>query len=165
MRIWNRFNDMLAILSGACLGLAMVAICIDVCARQFFNSPIVGIVDLVTLLIPIFVFLPLAATEINNSHIRVELFSSHLSKRWGGFFEFLACICGILFLGFMTWVCWWFFWDAWQSGQYLPGIRRLPVWPSKFAMALGAALFAIQVVINLIRTIAKVRSNLNEAES
>jgi TRAP-type C4-dicarboxylate transport system permease small subunit len=158
-RIWSQFNDMLAIFSGFLLGLAMIAICIDICARAFFNSPIIGVVDLVTVLIPIFVFLPMADTEIRGAHIRVELIASLTGRRWGIVFDFLDSVCGIVFLGFMAWVCWGFAVDSWQAGQYLPGIWRIRVWPSKFAMAIGAALFAVQILINGAQTVSKIRSS------
>lgn len=157
-RTWTKSNEILAIFSGCLLGLAMVAICVDVCMRGFFNSPIVGVVDLVTILIPIFVFLPMADTEIHDAHIRVELIASLTGRRWRLVFDFLDSVCGIIFLGFMAWVCWGFAVDAWQAGQYLPGIRRIPLWPSKFAMAVGAGLFAIQTLINGARTVSGIRS-------
>ncbi len=156
--IWSKLNAMLSVLSGGLLGVAMIAISVDVCARYFFNSPIVGLVDLVTILIPIFVFLPMANTELQDSHIRVELISSLISEKWRSVFDVLDSIIGIILLGLMTWVWWELAVHSWDKGEYLPGMMRLPVWPSKFVICIGTLLFAIQVLVNCIRSIVKIKS-------
>ena len=154
--IWNKLNSLLSGLSGVLLGLAMLVTGIEVIARYVFNSPIVGVVDLVTIMIPIFVFLPMADTEIHNKHIRVELLSTLIGNpRLNLFFDFVTYVCGIILLGLMAWVMWEFAFLSWRAGEYLPGLRRLPVWPSKFAMAIGISLLAFQILVNGIKTITK----------
>lgn len=159
-KIWSQFNKGMALLSGGLLGIAMIAISIDVSCRVFFNNPIIGVVDLVTVLIPIFVFLPMANAEIHNSHIRVELATSNFSRFWQEILDIMDSIIGIIFLGLMTWVLWGFALDAFNSGQYLPGITRVPVWPSKFCMSIGAGLFAIQILINGIRSGSNIKTHI-----
>lgn len=157
--IWEKFNSMLATFSGFLLVITMVVGCVEVVARYVFNSPIVGVVDLITVLIPIFVFLPLADTEIKERHIRVELLSSLLrSPRWNAAFDLLTYTCGFIFLGLMSWVLWKFAIHSWNASEYLPGLRRIPVWPSKFALVIGAGLFTIQLFLNLIKTVSKLLS-------
>jgi len=151
-KVWSEINDKLAIFSGLLLGFTMIVIGIEVVARYIFNSPIIGVVDVVTVLIPLFVFLPLASTEIHDKHIRVEFVTSRFPPLWQPVLDMIAYLFGLFLLAIMAWVLLGFAIDSFNAGQYLPGLRRIRVWPSKFGMALGAALFAIQCIINFVKS-------------
>lgn len=154
-RIWVKFNDTLSIISGLWLAFVMVIICIDVGARIFFNSPIVGIVPLVVVSIPALVFLPMAGTEIHDAHLRVELVSILVSRRWQLVLDLLTFLLGLIYISIMAWIFFIFAGDALEAGEYLPGMARIRTWPTKIVMFVGVALFAIQLVLNLIGTLTK----------
>ncbi|RJQ75222.1 MAG: TRAP transporter small permease [Desulfobacteraceae bacterium] len=159
-RFWSEINDKLAIFSGILLGFTMFVIGIEVIARYIFNSPIIGVVDVVTVLIPLFVFLPLASAEIHDKHIRVEFVTSRWRPIWQSTLDMFAYLCGLILMILMAWVLLGFAIDAFNAGQYLPGLRRIRVWPSKFGMALGAALFAIQCLINFLKSGGNIKQHL-----
>ena len=152
-KLWQQLNEIMSVISGTLLGLTMVIVGIDVVARYIFNNPIIGVTDLVTLFIPIFVFLPLAATEIHNKHIRVEFMTENWSPVWRNILEIVAFFAGLILMGFMAWVLWGFALDAFSAGQYLPGLRRIRAWPTKFCMAFGATLFFIQCMLGLLKNV------------
>jgi TRAP-type C4-dicarboxylate transport system permease small subunit len=94
----------------------------------------------------------MASTDIHDKHIRVEFMTSRLPPLWQSLLDMIAYLCGLFLLAFMAWILLGFAIDSFNAGQYLPGLRRIRVWPSKFGMALGAALFAIQCVINFVKS-------------
>ncbi|MFO7971137.1 MAG: TRAP transporter small permease [Desulfobacterales bacterium] len=160
--IWCKFNHILGTLSGTVLAIVMIIISIDVGARIFFNSPIIGVVDLVTVLIPAVVFLPFADTEIRDHHLRVEVVSLMVSKKWQLVFDFATALLGIIYIGIMVWIFWFFALKAFSAGEYLPGVSHIRTWPSKFAMFMGAGLLLIQFCINIAQTITKFKRGLSD---
>ena len=158
-KIWNGFNDIISIFSGGMLAFVMVIICLDVAMRLLLNAPIMGVVPLVTVLIPALVFLPFADTEIHDHHLRVELISTLVSEKWQFVFDLLAALIGIFYVSVMTWVFWPFAMSAYEGAEYLPGLSRIRTWPSKFAMLLGAGFFVIQFTINIWNILKKVKTD------
>jgi len=150
---WIKANGYLAAFAGLLLGVTMVVIGIEVIARYIFNSPIIGVVDFVTILIPIFVFLPMAGAEIHGKHIRVDFITMRFSTGTQKLLELLAYAFGFFLMGSMAWILWGFAMDSYLAGEYLTGLRRIRVWPSKFAMAIGASLFAVQCVIHFVKSV------------
>ncbi len=161
-QIWNRFNDQISVFSGGMLAFVMVIICLDVGGRLFFNAPIMGVVPLVTVLIPALVFLPFADTEIHEHHLRVELISTLVSERWQFIFDLLASLIGIIYISIMVWVFWPFAWHAYEGAEYLPGLSRIRTWPSKFAMLIGAGFFLIQFTINIWKIFRKMKADFSK---
>ncbi|MBU2550629.1 MAG: TRAP transporter small permease [Proteobacteria bacterium] len=151
--VWAKMNRWLSVFSGALLALVMMIIVIDVIARIAFDSPIVGVSDIVTVMIPIFLFLPMAYTELLDEHIRVELVASILSKKWNAVLDVLACLCGVFVIGVYAWQGWIYAWSSWSMGEYYPGLIRIPVYPAKLAIALGCSLFCLQLLVNVFKGI------------
>ena len=156
--IWNRFIRTLAIIGGVLLGLVMVIIVLDVAGRVIFNAPITGMVDIVCILIPIIVFLPMAYTESLDEHIRVEVFTNMLSRKKQQVLDVFAFICGAALFSVFGWIAWNAFWESWLLAEYYPGLYRLRVYPAKFAIALGFTLITILLIIKGIVSIRSIFS-------
>ncbi|MBW1785040.1 MAG: TRAP transporter small permease subunit [Deltaproteobacteria bacterium] len=151
--VWEKFNRILAIIGGALLAAVMLMIVVDVCGRIFFNHPITGMVDTVTVLIPIFLFLPLAYVEILEGHIRVEVLTTIMTERKQRALDILASFCGVVLFAVFAWTGWEVAFESWQMAEYYPGLYEIRVYPSKFAIALGCTLYFVQLLGNgLIQT-------------
>lgn len=138
------------------MNLVMVIIVVEVLARGIFDRPILGVVDMATILLPIFIFLPMANTELLEQHIRVEIFTSKCSPRWQNIFELLALLCGIILLGLYTWQIGEDAIGSFRDAEYHPGLLRLRIYPTKIAIAIGCALFGVQLLIKGMASIRKV---------
>jgi len=159
-QVWTTINRILAIMSGGLLGLVMMLAVIDVCARIFFNSPILGVPDMVTVLLPVFIFLPLAYTEILGEHIRVEMMTSRFSPKWQTACEVLATVTGLIVLGILAWQGWSVALGSISGREYYPGLLRAPVYPAKTAIAIGFTLMWVQLLVNCLRAISRLFQRL-----
>jgi len=157
---WTTGNRILSIISGWLLGLVMMLMVIDVCARVFFNSPILGIPDIVTVFLPVLIFIPLAHTEILGEHIRVEMLTSTFSYKWQTVCEVLATVIGLIVMGIFAWQGWSVALDSISRLEYYPGLLRAPVYPAKTAIALGFTLMWIQLLINCLRALSRLLKKL-----
>lgn len=153
--VWIKINKYLALIAGLMLAFVMIIYVFDLGMRIFFNRAITGIGDIITALLPIFIFLPMAHTEIKDEHIRVEVVTSLLNRRKQIIINMFAMICGIVLLGVFVVFGWGFFCESWQTSEYFPGLLRVPAYPAKFTIVLGYFLLIIQFVINIIRDIVE----------
>lgn len=148
--IWKKFNFFLTTAAGLILAFIMVLMVFDVFLRIVVDSPITGVVDLVSILIPIFAFLPMAHAEIIEEHIRVEVFTNLMPPRKQLVMDVLASLCGVVILGFFAWQGWDIFYESWQTAEYYPGLYKMRIYPAKFVLALGFTLFCLHLLAKAI---------------
>jgi TRAP-type C4-dicarboxylate transport system permease small subunit len=77
-------------------------------------------------------------------HIRAEVFRSHLPIRLSNALDRVGFLLMFAFFAFVTWYGWIEAIAAWRGGEFSPGILRMPVWPPKLALAIGASAMAMQ---------------------
>lgn len=161
---WMAINRTLTRISGYLLCFVMLLVNVEIISRLVFNTPIIGLHDIVTVMIPIFVFLPMAYTEIVDHHIRVEVVTTHFSKTGKNMADLFAYLCGFCLLIIFAWQNWEYAMNSWGTDEYYPGILRIRVYPAKFAIALGSTLFAVQFLINAIVATGNVLKNDSPAQ-
>jgi len=138
------------IVAFASLGI-MVIISIEVIARYVFNNPTTwGWVVNKQLLLIMTLFGGTYASS-QNAHIRIEM----LYERFSGKARFATKILtSILFVCFMSALIWKGAIMARESilvAEVAPGLFRLPVYPFKALIPIGAFFFLIQGVISILR--------------
>jgi TRAP-type C4-dicarboxylate transport system permease small subunit len=148
----------LALLALGCLFLMlmMAHITVDVFVRYVFNGAMVGTLETVSFYyVVLAVFLPLGYVELQNEHIRVDLFAQ-MMPNWAQLALYvLACIAGLVFFGMLMW----------QSG--IDAIRSTSraetimsnflfyIWPSRWALPIGFAGMCLAILSNLLRAIQR----------
>lgn len=140
----------LMIASSIVITLMMVHIGADVIGKYFFNAPVHGTLEIVSLYYMVaIVYLPLAWGSHDGDQIKVELFTRRLPKayleRHDGVGDFLlACFFGVI---------------AWQSAidalaktkvaeMRETAIDLLIVWPSRWIVPLG---FGVAGLFHIVR--------------
>ena len=164
-RIYNKTLFVLNYISVICIFAVSLLVFSDVVGRYFFNNPIPGTTEIVKCMIIIIVFLGLAYTFQQERHIRTVLILDRMppaQKRW---VEIIACLIGI---GVFTLLCITSIeaaWDSIEAGEY-DGVQvRVPVYPTRLAVALGSSLLVVQSVINLVNYFSRMRGAGQEEES
>jgi tripartite ATP-independent transporter DctM subunit len=150
-RIDAGFNFLLSVVSSAWIFAIMVLICFDVAMRTFFNSPISGVVEFVSLSVAACVFLQIPSAIAQRRLLRVEMVIEYIEKvipRAAALFNLVCMLAGVfLFWKILIWA-WPDFTKAWQSEEFAgaPGAYKIPVWPFKLALIIGAVFGLIQFV-------------------
>ena len=139
------------------LALMMFHVTIDVVCRYFFSAPLTGTIEIVSTyyMVAVIAF-PMAYLHDRDQHIRVELFTSGLSKKTLAKFDFfvefiiLACVFIMAVYGFEE------AWDrsvageVWEAGQAL-----IDVWPSRWFLPIG---FLLMAIVSLAKIIVFIRN-------
>lgn len=125
-------------------GLIMLGIVADVTRRAVTGRSIPGMIEMVETFMAIEVFLGLAHAEAAGVHVRMSLATNLMPfpvRRVVKSFGMFVCMLGSV----------WFAWastlraiEATAVGEVKPGLLRFPVWPARWAIAIGFTVLAFE---------------------
>lgn len=140
----------LAYIAGLSLVLMMVHVTLDVVLKYFFRQPIPGTAEVVAAYYMIgTVFLPLAYIEVHNRPIVVELFYDRLPRALLPALDVLATALSITFYAFLAWQSTKIALGALESREYIDGLMKVVVWPSRFLIPLGLVAACAALLLRL----------------
>jgi TRAP-type mannitol/chloroaromatic compound transport system permease small subunit len=94
-------------------------------------------------------------TLLHNEHIRIDVMSSHLSRRTQVWIDVFGLIFFLLPMSlFIMWLSWPIFMNAWRSGEISGSAGGLIRWPVRLLVPLGFFLLSLQGFSELIKRIA-----------
>ena len=95
---------------------------------------------------------------LHNEHIRIDVVSSHLSRRtqmWVDVFGTIFFLFPVA--GTILWLSWPIFVNAWVSGEMSSNAGGLVRWPARLMIPVGFFLLVLQGVSELIKRVAFLR--------
>jgi TRAP-type mannitol/chloroaromatic compound transport system permease small subunit len=97
-------------------------------------------------------------TLLHNEHIRIDVVSSHLSRRTQVWIDVFGLLFFLLPMSlFVMWLSWPVFMNAWTSGEISGSAGGLIRWPVRLLVPLGFFLLSAQGISELIKRIAFLR--------
>jgi TRAP-type C4-dicarboxylate transport system permease small subunit len=150
-RVINRF---VAAVSGFFLIPLMLITAADVVARDLFNHPIPGTIELSQYMLAIFVLLGLAYTQQMKAHVTVSLFTSHLSERTQAILNVFTTLIGLFIFVIL----------AWQGlvvgfeERTVSDMLRIPQYPFRLLVAAAGFFVLLELLIDLgdaMKTLAR----------
>ncbi len=144
-------SNALAYFGGVFIVLMMLQIVADVIGREVFSLPIDGTLEIVSFYYMVAVtFFPLAFVSHGEGHITVELFTRGLPRRrLAGLEVVVALVC----LGFVvlfvreTWIA---ALESFETGEmWETSDDLITIWPSRFALPIGALLMGIYMIYRI----------------
>lgn len=134
-----------------CLGFL---VCADIFGRALFNHPVKGTPEIVSMSIVIITFLLAGYAVQSGSMIYTNVFTGMFGVRGEAFSKLLSAVLGILFFGLIVWGSYEPTLHAWTSGEYEgEGALRVPVWPARIAVLLGAFLVVISYALQALQAL------------
>ncbi len=138
----------------AVLGMMLVG-SLDVIGTAAFSSPLPGAYEFTETLMVASIFLALALSQREGKQIRVELLSERLQPRGRAILDVVAGLLSGFVYALIAWYGWIEVAESWQIGEVTSGLVRLPLWPSKLALGLGATLMTIQCVAGAVAALRR----------
>jgi TRAP-type mannitol/chloroaromatic compound transport system permease small subunit len=94
-------------------------------------------------------------TLLHNEHIRIDVVSSHLSRRTRIWIDIFGTLFFLLPMAILILkLSWPIFMNAWDSGEMSSNAGGLIRWPARMLVPLGFALLSLQGISELIKRIA-----------
>jgi TRAP-type mannitol/chloroaromatic compound transport system permease small subunit len=132
--------------------------CTDVVSRYIFNSPIPGTAELVKSLLPAIVFLSFAYTLRKKRNVRVEIITDHFSAKGKNVIDVIDSLFGVMVFSLVTIYSLDSAWAGWLVKEYEGVQLKVPVYPIRFIVAFGAALFTLEFFLRLLEAIRSLSS-------
>lgn len=151
-------TSLLALLNKVALwlsGLAILAMTIigglDVIGYAVFGHPIPGAYESTETLMVVVVFLAFGLLHQNRAYISVDLLYRRVGARGQRALDIFTLLLITLFFVVVAWQGWLLAWRSWEIGEYSVGLVGFPIYPSKFALAIGASLAVLACLVDLAR--------------
>jgi TRAP-type C4-dicarboxylate transport system permease small subunit len=153
-RAVRKFSRISFYIGSGLLFVIMILVTIDVTGRFFFDSPLLGSLEITEFLLAGAVLLGLAYTQDLRGNVDLELFYNRLSKRAQRFSDLLAYIIGIGLFTIVTWEGWNNALDGWEK-NLASDVLRIPAWPFLLFVPVGACLLVLVLFCQLFESLDK----------
>lgn len=146
-RIIKRVGDVASLL----ILLIMVFVTYEVISRYAFNAPTSWAWLINKQLFGVFVLIAGGYTLVNNSHICIEMLSDRFPPSVKVVIRWLSLFAALCFLGSLLWKSTAMAHEAWETKEVATGVFKLPLYPLKMCMPIGAGLFILGCIARTFR--------------
>jgi len=143
-------SSFLNLFAAAALSAIIVLTCIDVSMRYFFNRPIAGTYDLVSLMGAVIAAFAMPYTMLMRGHVAVDLLVRKLSDKKRLVVETITHVVGILLFLVLTWQCAGLASDMKAAGEVTPTLL-LPFYPIVYSMSACFFMLCMAILVNLLK--------------
>ncbi len=150
MRKLMRFYEGLAFVLGALVLVIMFLFVIDVGGRYFFNSPLLGGVEISRVVLAWILYLSLVYCLVKGVHVRVTLLINRYPPRFHFMAEVFTLILSLGFFALATYAGWEQFKLSFKVAEEMPSPIWIPFWLPKLAVPIGCFFITVQFGIDLV---------------
>lgn len=124
----------------------------DVVLRYLAHRPLMWAYDFISWypMVALFFFV-ISDSWRSGHHIRVDLLIRHMGHRATAGLGLLATLVALSIILLIAYTGVIQFQQSWESGERLTGVVEWPLWPSKLIVPLGAGLFALRLLADIVR--------------
>lgn len=138
-------------------------VCADVIGRAFFNAPVKGTPEIVSMSIVIICFLLAGYAVQSGGMIYTDVVMGVFGMRGRAFAQLLSALLGAAFFGIIVWGSYEPMLHAIISGEYEgEGALRVPVWPARAVVVIGSMLVITSYLLLAASAIATLLSGRTE---
>ncbi|MBN1375201.1 MAG: TRAP transporter small permease [Dehalococcoidia bacterium] len=156
---FNKFTNVVNLIArwlnwiaGASLVIMVVLVMIDVIGTKAFKTPLLGGIELVSLLSVIAIALAIAQTQIAHGHIEVEMLVEKFPKNLRHVIAAIVHILGIVLFVILSW-------KSFDYGKALHNCGevsmtlQLPYYPFVYALGISSIIVALVLLVQFIKII------------
>ncbi len=155
-RILAPLCKLCAALGGVSLLLMALLTTIDVLGRSFFETPLRGTLEMVSVGLVVTFFFGMPYSELKNEHIRVDIFTDRMPVAVRHALAVGTTWLYALIIAILSWQC--FAQAAFLSANNSnTGLMSIPLGPFMFGVGMTFALYAFTVLLNLLKRIEEFR--------
>lgn len=148
-KINSRINTFFVLIAGCCIFFPVFSITADVLMRYCLNKPIPGMQEIVTIAVVIMIYLSLAYSLAEGGFVKVEMLVRYLSSKSRLIVELFTLSVFLVIFGLIFWQAIKFAMVSTLKREYVWGLINIPLYPSKWAVAVGFLLVLLQGIFNI----------------
>ncbi len=143
-------NGVMAVLSGIAIAVAGVVLTWEVAGRYFFAVPSDWQDELSTFLLIGATFASAAWVQARRGHVAIDALAAILPPAADRVRRWLADVLSFVFVSFFAWKSFALLAEALEDGQTTPSAWGPPLWIPYSCMAIGMALLAVQLLLQVL---------------
>jgi TRAP-type C4-dicarboxylate transport system permease small subunit len=131
----------------------MIITAADVAARDVFNHPIPGTIELSQYMLAIFILLGLGYSQQVKAHVAVSIITSRFSERAQLILSIMTTLIGLFIFSILTW-------QGWVVGieeRTVSDMLRVPQYPFRLLVAVAALSVCLELLIDLGDSLKKLK--------
>ncbi|MEX0349624.1 MAG: TRAP transporter small permease subunit [Paracoccaceae bacterium] len=149
-RMLQKLRRGAAVVAGFAMLAMMLTGALDVIGTNVFALPIPAAFEFMATMMVLVIFFSVALAQAQRSHIRVGVFTDNLPKPLRKLTDILQFLLSLVFFGLVAWFGWKSGIRSFEVGEYVSGAVNFPIWPARFALAVGATLMVLQNIYDLV---------------
>ena len=153
---FSKATRVLALVASIALFVLLIYNVADVTGRYLFNRPMFASYEFTQIFLVGIVFFSLAYVQHCKEHIRLDVLSYRVSPRTWAVLSLLTYITGLFIFSLVIWQGLGWTWATFLEQRIIMGASGITMWPSQLAMLIGATVFCIQYVIDIIQTMSHI---------
>lgn len=131
--------------------ILMIHVVLDVAGRYLFNAPLPGTIEFVSYWwMILIIFTPLAYTQMRREHIDVSVFVELMPPTHRALTIAATRLLTLFGIGLVGWYGFFYAIEQMQRGEEARGAVHLWIWPFRFLVPWGMALFALQLLADFV---------------
>ena len=139
-------------IAGLLILAIMAIVTYEVVSRYAFNAPTSWAWVINRQLFGVFVLVAGGYTLVHKSHIRIEMLYDFFPPAMKSVVRWLSLAAALIFLGSLLWKSTVMGLEAWETKEVATGIFKLPLYPLKLFMPIGAVLFILGCIAMTIKS-------------
>lgn len=154
-RTVERSGEALSYVAAFLLGVMVILTVVDVVERYIFKSPIAGVYEIAEFSLASMIFLGLAYCQSKRMHVFVEVFVARFHGKARIWLDLFALLISLVACGILSWKLINGAAIALEVGEFKWGLAKMPTWPAKTCVALGASVLCMQLLLDMVRDIRR----------
>lgn len=151
LALFHRLLSALNLVGAVWVVLIMLLITVDVVGRSFFDSPLFGVPEIVKISVVGLVWCMMPHTLKIGAHLRSTILLDRMPAGMRRGVEVLSSLLGVAIFALIVYSGWDHMIEAWKVGEFEgEDPVRVPTYPIRSLVVLGAALTAIQFAVMLV---------------
>jgi TRAP-type C4-dicarboxylate transport system permease small subunit len=151
---YAKFAKWVAVVSGVVVVLLMLYTTADVAGRYLFNRPVPAAYELTVIFLIYVTYFGISLVQARGGHMRLGFLYEKASSRSKALIDLFTVLVGLFIFGIVAWQGWIYAIDSWTTKEVTMGAYTVPVFPGRIALAIGASIFCVQYIIDVIKNIA-----------
>ncbi len=149
------FKKIPLVIASVALIVMMLVTVIHVIGRLFFDSPLYGGIEIISLSGVVLIPFAIGYTQAERGHIIIEMLICRLPRRWKPPFAIFSLLISLCAVALVAWGAFIFAWDAVIKPGSLTPILRLPSAPFKFVLVAGCIVLWCYFACHLVEAVRK----------
>lgn len=151
----DRISSLVGKLAGGIAGVSILALLFinitNIALRETTGRGIGGAVELTEVVMAGIVYMAMAPAEISGTHVRTPILTNRLPSRAANSTRSVSMAIATMFIALTTVHTFEKAIMSQAAGEHRFALMSIPVWPARFAVAVGLALFAVVLAVGTYR--------------